>query len=227
MNTKQVTKTPAKRRGPGRPKARINWRRFAQLCKPGTLSAVDMAGALGVHVDTLRDRAFKRFGVPLREVMDAGVSAGKAEREDAAQRLAATIGPGSNSARDYFRPRTARGGSQNNIQINIGDPRGRRVANSIASVTMISHADIADILPDDVILRDEETGQLRRATPEELELLPEDVEIVRGLLPVNGFELEATQEERDARTRAAQWTAEDQRRLDARLAAERAESSAD
>ena len=191
------------KRGPGRPRKdaplRVSWRKF-ERAGMACCSVSACAAYVGVSIPTLRSRALKHYGEPLRETLDRLQDCGEAERKIAQHTLATEISTGSNAARAAYHGRhvlPARDG----VTINIGlGQRQKRLVNRVQDICIIEDARVIDLLPDGhALVRDSATGALRLASLDEQSELDEiGHSHATVLIPRNGFEFAEDGEESTA-----------------------------
>ena len=139
MANSKVTTKPTKR-GPGRPRKdaplRVSWRKFERAAQAGCTVAA-CAAYCSISIPTLRSRAAKKYGEPLRDVLDQLQDCGEAARKIAQHTLAVETGSGSNAARAAYHGRhVARGPDGVEININIG-ARQKRLIDRVESIVIV------------------------------------------------------------------------------------------
>ena len=181
------------KRGPGRPRKdaplRVSWKKFERAAV-ALCTVAECAAYCNISIPTLRSRALKKYGEPLRDTLDRLQDSGGALRKIAQHQLAVETGSGSNAARAAYHGRqVATGRDGVSVTVNIG-ARQKRLVNRVEDICIIEDSAIIDLVPHGhALVRDSDTGALRLASLDEQSELDEiGHSHATALIPRNGFE---------------------------------------
>ena len=181
------------KRGPGRPRKdaplRVSWKKFERAAV-ALCTVAECAAYCNISIPTLRSRALKKYGEPLRDVLDRLQDSGGALRKIAQHQLAVETGSGSNAARAAYHGRhVSRGRDGVEININLG-PRQKRLIDRVEDIAIVEDPRVIDLVPDGhALVRDPDTGAVRLASIDEQTELDEiGHSHAQCLIPRNGFE---------------------------------------